>query len=47
MVYMMFNECEKNGFFKNGLSENYFWKDWAFPKENWFEENKSKKPLKN
>ena len=44
MVYLMFNECEKNGFFKNGLSENYFWKDWAFPKENWFEEKKSKKP---
>lgn len=44
MVYLMFNECEKNGFFKNGLPENYFWKEWAFPKENWFEEKKSKKP---
>ena len=44
MVYMMFNECEKNGFFKRDLPENYFWKEWGFPKENWFEEKKNKKP---
>lgn len=46
MVYLMFNECEFRGFFKNPVREDCFWKAWQYPKENWFVEKGPSPPEK-
>jgi len=45
MAFLMFNECEMNGFFKKGISDKSFWKAWNYPTENWYDEKKPPEKL--